>query len=363
MIILNIITAFLVLRVFISLANLLSNPRLRKFETDYDDKVSILVPVRNEEKNIIPLLESLESQDYKNIEVIVLDDKSSDNTKNLVEKFIEKRSNFKLVEGKSLPKEWLGKPWACHQLSEEATGKYFLFIDADVRIRDGAIGNSLRLMKIKYLSLFSLYPNQIMKTSGEKMVVPLINYILLSLLPLRLVFQSHSTAFAAASGQYMMFSAYAYKEFKWHEQVKLKVTEDTEIMRLVKKQLLKGKTYLGSGMVECRMYSGYKDAIEGFSKNLFAGFGYNVLAIASYIFFILFAYLFTIPYLTPGIIAFHVGMILVMRICISILSNQNVLFNVVCHPIQLISKVYIAFNSVKGYYLGTTEWKGRRIHT
>ncbi|RYX86560.1 glycosyltransferase family 2 protein, partial [bacterium] len=122
---------FLIIRFSVTVFNFLSNPKLPRTIKHYQEKVSILIPARNEAENILQLLQSIKEQDYTNYEVIVLDDGSSDNTFELVTQFSEKNTQFKIFKGLELAEGWLGKNYACHQLSEMATGKFLLFVDAD----------------------------------------------------------------------------------------------------------------------------------------------------------------------------------------------------------------------------------------
>ncbi len=234
MILIYFIFLFLILRFTVTLFNFISNPKLTNSPRDYDDLVSILIPARDEEKNILNLLQSIRDQNYRNYEVVVLDDHSSDETFQICEKFADSDKRFRVVSGKPLPKEWLGKNYACYQLAEEAKGKFLMFLDADETVADGLLNNTVHRMKFYRLDLLSLFTNQVMITWGERMIVPLMHFVLLNLLPLRLVRLSKSPAFSAASGQFMLFNAENYKENQWHEQVRDKVVEDIEIMRSVK---------------------------------------------------------------------------------------------------------------------------------
>jgi hypothetical protein len=118
-----------------------------------------------------------------------------------------KHPRFKVIKGNALPAHWLGKNYACHQLAQQATGEYYLFLDADEQVQKGLINSAVHRMKLRDLSLLSLFTNQTMLSVGEEMVVPLMHYILLNLLPLRLVYLVKSAAVAAASGQFMLFDA------------------------------------------------------------------------------------------------------------------------------------------------------------
>jgi glycosyltransferase involved in cell wall biosynthesis len=156
-----IIFFFLILRFTVTLFNFISNPKLNRSPKMFNDLVSILIPARNEAENILTLLESIRNHDYENLEVIVLDDQSDDDTFLICDTFSKTDARFKVVKGEELKKGWLGKNFACHQLAKQAKGKYLLFLDADEEIKDGLINNSIYRMQIGKLSLLSLFTNQV----------------------------------------------------------------------------------------------------------------------------------------------------------------------------------------------------------
>ena len=363
MILIYIIFLFLILRFTVTLFNFISNPKLTSSPRDYDDLVSILIPARDEEKNILRLLQSIRDQNYRNFEVVILDDHSSDRTFKICEEFSSLDSRFRVVKGKPLPKGWLGKNFACHQLAQESKGRYLMFLDADETIADGLLNNTVHRMKFYRLDLLSLFTNQVMRTWGERMVVPLMHFILLNLLPLRLVRLSKSPAFSAASGQFMMFSAGNYKKNQWHEQVKTKVVEDIEIMRSIKSLGYRGEALLANGYISCRMYRSFTEAFQGFSKNLLAGFNNNIIGLFLYLLLVVLGPIAIAYILSAELLFFALSLIILSRVMISLMSGQNVWYNIFLHPVQLISMLFIAVISVKKYFTKTIVWKGRPIRS
>ena len=202
-IVISIVFFFIILRFTVTLFNFLSNPKLHRVAKHYTDRVSILIPARDEGENILTLLQSIHAQDYHNYEVIILDDNSSDDTYRLCADFAEQHSKFKVIKGDSLPADWLGKNYACYQMAQQAKGDFFLFLDADEKVHHGLINSAIHRMYLRKLTLLSLFANQEMQTPGEKLVVPLMHYILLNLLPLQLVYLVKHPSVAAASGQFM----------------------------------------------------------------------------------------------------------------------------------------------------------------
>ncbi|OOQ58858.1 glycosyltransferase [Mucilaginibacter pedocola] len=360
-VVLLIVFIFLILRFTVTLFNFLSNPKLPHIGKHYTDKVSILIPARNEERDILALLQSIHQQDYTDYEVLVLDDNSTDNTYQICADFAAKHHQFKVIKGKALPTGWLGKNYACHQLAQQASGRYFLFLDADEVVHNGLLNSAVHRMKLRGLSLLSLFTNQTMLSAGEQMVVPLMHYILLNLLPLRLVYLVRSASVAAASGQFMLFDADNYREYHWHQLAKNKVVEDVEIMKLVKAAKLNGEALLANGMINCRMYTGYNEAVNGFGKNFLAAFNYNIFGFMAYLLLIIGGPALIIMTMNLNLVFIMMGLILLSRVMISLSAGQSPLRNIFLHPIQMLSLLVIGFTSIQKHLTKTTEWKGRKI--
>ena len=352
---------FIILRFAVTLFNFISDPKLRRVNKSYTNLVSILIPARNEEDNILTLLKSIYQQDYRDYEVIVLDDDSSDRTYDICAEFAAKHSNFSMIKGKELTGQWLGKNYACHQLARQAKGEFLLFLDADEEVFNGLINSAVHRMNFRNLALLSLFTNQKMKTIGERLTVPLMHYILLNLLPLRLVYLSKNAAVAAASGQFMLFNADVYRQYEWHKSAMDKIVEDVEIMKQVKSAGFNGESLLGNGMITCRMYTSYDEAINGFGKNFLAAFNYNIFSFLVFLLLLIAGPMMVIITLNLQLIAMMIGLIILTRIMISLESGQNAFINLILHPLQMFSLVLIAFSAIQKYLTKTTEWKGRKI--
>jgi chlorobactene glucosyltransferase len=352
---------FIIIRFTVTLFNFISNPKLTKVNRQYTDLVSILIPARNEEENILLLLKSILQQDYPNYEVIVYDDESSDKTYTICAEFASRYPQFSVIKGAPLPAGWIGKNYACHQLANYARGKYLLFLDADEVINKGLINSGVHRLQVYKLALLSLFPNQVMKTIGEKTTVPLLHYMLLNLVPLRLVYLTRTPALATANGQFMFFDAAVYRQKQWHELVKDEIVEDDQIMKKVKQANLKSELLLANGMISCRMYKNYPDAINGFSKNALALFNNSIAALMAYILLLIGGPMIVFMTLNFNLIFFMVGLILLTRIMISLSAGQSAWINIIFHPVQMVNMVIIAFLSVQKNLTQTNTWKGRRI--
>jgi glycosyltransferase involved in cell wall biosynthesis len=320
-----------------------------------------LIPARNEEENIIPLLESIQLQDYKDFEVIVYDDESTDETYAVCAAFSAVNPHFRVIKGSKLPEGWLGKNYACDQLAKQAKGDYLLFIDADETIKKGLINSAVHRMDLYKLGLLSLFANQDMYSLGEKATVPLLHYLLLNLLPVRLVFLVKNAAIATACGQFMLFDAEAYKQNQWHAAARDIVVEDAYIMQLVKTKGYNGETLLANGMISCRMYKSYREALDGFSKNAIGVFNYSIAGLLIYILLLIGGPMIVVMTLNFQLMFFMGGLIMLTRIMISLSAGQNALYNLLLHPVQMFNLTIIAFLSIQKHLTRNVVWKGRRV--
>ena len=148
---------FLALRTLISLVNLMSRVHLPDEKPLTFPKVSLLVPVRNEEVVIGRLLSDIQALDYPNFEVIVCNDHSSDNTEEILNWVTGEDERIGWFLGEKLPDDWLGKNYACHQMAQKATGQYLIFLDADVELNMDAITKAVAFFQEKKLSLLSVF--------------------------------------------------------------------------------------------------------------------------------------------------------------------------------------------------------------
>lgn len=353
---------FAMIRWIVALINLVSWPVLPAGKGSSQPLISILVPARNEEKTLPLLRQQLQALTYPALEILILNDQSEDHTEEILEEWASEDERVRVLNGTSLPKGWLGKPWACHQLASEAKGDYFLYLDADIAFVSDQLADALiKEMEVRPTALISAFPGQIMKTVGERIVVPNLHELLLSMLPMFLIRRSPLTALSAANGQCMFFDAQLYRKYQWHQLVRGEIIEDIAIMKTIKRHGQRGNTLIASQLIKCRMYDSLKAGIDGFSKNMLSGFGGSVTGLMVYLGFISLGW--GVAVFTIAIHWYVVAMILIIsrRIMTSIVAGQSILPNLLLHPAQIAVMVYIGARSVIHTYSGTLTWKGRKV--
>ena len=350
----------------VTLFNAVTAPMLKNMhEYQNSPRVSVLIPARNEEANIKDCIEGFLSQNYNNFEICVLDDQSTDRTKEIIEKISEQHPHLQAVCGKPLPIRWLGKNWACHQLSQYADGEILIFTDADNRPAPNAITNTIAYMQNYELGMLTAFPEKVTVTFAEKLVVPVVDMFVYAGLPLWLTYFTRSQSLAAASGLWIAFTRKAYNQIGGHQSVSNQIVEDVELSRLAKKKGIRILTSAGTRVVSCRMYHSFGEVWSGFTKNLFGLVRYKIVP-----FFILILVLFTmciLPYITVwfkpfmklSLIAISINV--VMRVVLSIKYKHPFFTSTVLHPLAVLTTLLIGINSFYQFKRGRLQWKGRQI--
>lgn len=322
--------------------------------------LSVCIPARNEAENIPLLLADLAAQSLIPHEVLVLDDHSTDGTGAAAEEFAAQLP-LQIFEGTPLPQGWSGKNWACHQLFSHAKGNLILFIDADVRLAPDALQTALTIQHALGTAMLSVFPRQITESRGESLIVPMMNWLLLTFLPLRLVYTSFFKSFVAANGQFILVDSDSYTETGGHEKMKGRIVEDMEMARSMRKMKKPVLTLLGGESVSCRMYKGFHESLEGFTKNFYAGFNTSqgiFLFLLAFIFLI-----FLIPFLLFPVSLFfflHLLSILGQRYTISHLSGEKPMRSPIYHPLQILLTLVVGWKSMQAARRGIS-WKGRMV--
>lgn len=228
--------------------------------------VSVIVPVRNEERNIRRLLESLLRQETA--EIVIVNDGSTDRTAQIVAELMSRIPQLRLIDAPALPKGWTGKNHACLTGYQNARGEVLAFIDADVALTPGAVRQIAARLKAAGLGLVSAAPAQEIVGAGERLLLPGLFMSVVATLDFRAVNNPASKA-ALANGQVLFFSREAYEQIGTHRAVADVVGEDAALAVLVKNAGRKSYFFYDDGhLATVRMYRSFAECWSGFKKNL-----------------------------------------------------------------------------------------------
>ncbi len=359
--------------VTIAIVNTFTFPRLgQAAKSGQQPLVSLLIPARNEANGIANTIRSLLTQTYLNFEIIVLDDNSTDGTANAVRDVAGSSSRLQIVSGNPLPSEWLGKNWACHQLSQLAKGDVLVFTDADVSWAPQALSSLVAEIEQTQADLLTIWSTQKTQSWTERLTVPLMAFAIIGYLPLPLVHFTPWSIFAAANGQCLAFRRHAYQTIRGHRSVQSEVLEDVILSRHIKRNGFKLRMVDGAGQITCRMYENWSAVRDGFAKNILAGYGdrVSILLLATIFHWMLFwgpwlwlafGWLAPVAFgwpLTPLIlISLGVG----LRALTAAVTQQR-LTDALLMPVSVLLMTRIAFQAIWWKWrFGGPRWKGRTI--
>ena len=248
--------------------------------------ISVLVPARDEEANIEACVRSLLAQNYPNFEVLVLDDRSADDTYPILCRLRDRDHRLRVLIGAELPPDWYGKPFACWQLANAARGELLLMTDADCVFAPDALLLALGARQEQKADVVSLVPDLRCEGFWERLLIPVQYLIIFAFLPTPLIRTTPFPWFAAANGAFLFLSRETYFEVDGHRAVRQQLAEDVKFAQHVKRQ---GKSLWygdGSRTYFVRMYDGLDALWAGFAKNLFPAFSRN-LALLLFVIFLL----------------------------------------------------------------------------
>lgn len=334
---------------------------------DHESGISILIPARNEAKNILRLLESLKSnlEEIRDSEIIILNDNSTDETQKIVEEFINRNKdlNCNLINSAKLPEGWSGKNWACYQLAIKARFETLLFLDADVFFYDKSLKVFVKFFISQKLDLLSFFPRQDIHDFKVKLILPLMNFILLGFLPLEQVYTSQRQSLSAANGQVMFFRKKAYGELNPHEVLKSVSVEDIEIMRLFKANKKRGAVFSLSRHIGCNMYNSLNSAINGLARSFYPGSKMHAAVFIPLIIFM------ALTQILPFILVFWkfdflfiIIIISLNRTITSMISGEKARINLLLHLPQMFMLIYLGLKSVYLTKSGKLIWKDRKVN-
>ena len=231
--------------------------------------VSVIVPARNEAATIRTLLSSLLATRYSPVEIVVVDDRSSDDTATLVSTIADPR--LRLLRGEELPQGWYGKPWACYQGFRAAQGSLLLFTDADTHHHPELLGRAVGALSHEGAGLVTVSPLQRCVTFWERVVMPQIWFLLALRYHPPAVNRARQERDVIANGQFILTTREAYEWVGTHKVVSHEVAEDLALAQAYLRRGCKLHFAFAERLMETRMYQNLAQLIEGWSKNIYLG--------------------------------------------------------------------------------------------
>jgi len=343
------------------LVNLSTLRRTPRYLSRPGTLVSILIPARNEAENIGPALDAALGSMGVEIEVIVMDDGSTDSTADIVRSRAAHDSRVRLLTAPLLAEGWTGKIHACHHLAQAARGTHFLFVDADVRLTPLAAARLAGHAQATGTDLVSAVPRQITDSPGERLTVPMINLLLLGYLPMGLMRASRDLGFGAACGQFMLVEREAYRASGGHAAIRAMIHDGIQLARLFRRKGFMTDIVPGENLASCRMYANFRQAWDGFAKNAHEGMAtpvalpiWTTLLLGGHVLpFLLLPVLPTVPVVLAAALSFGT------RALVTVATRENPL-TIPLHPFTILVGLAIQWSVLLRIGRSRqTGWKGR----
>ena len=347
-----------------TIASLLFAPRLRSSIDNPQSSiptVSVLIPARDEERRIERTVRALLAQTYPALEIIVLNDRSTDATGAILANIDDTR--LKVITGEEPPPGWLGKPWALHQASQHARGELLLFMDADIHYEPEGIAAAVAHLQAAGVPMLSLLPRIEMRGFWEHLLMPNLGMMVFSFIPLWLANRTRARIFGIGGGPGNLVTRAAYDAAGGHEALKDSVVDDVALARLIRRSGGRTEAVRADKLVSVRMYDGLRETIDGFTKNTFAVFG------RSYVTMVLVVVLSVVFHVLPYVFAV-MGNRLAMATVAVLTLTRVILFSalryrldnaILGHPLMVLVWSYIFVRST--WITGVRRqlhWRGRR---
>jgi chlorobactene glucosyltransferase len=257
---------------FASLFRLADNrPNLSDVPPATGTPASVIIPARNESAVIETVVRSVLGSTYQPLELLVVDDRSTDDTASIVQRLAEEDPRVRLVRGAPVPKGWYGKPWACLQGYRAARGDILLFTDADTRHEPELLGRAVGALRQERADLVTVAPRQSCVTFWERLVMPQV-WLLLALRyhPSR-VNRATRARDVIANGQFILVPRESYEAVGTHQVVRGEVAEDLALAQAFQRAGRRIHFAFAERLMETRMYHSLPHLVEGWSKNMYLG--------------------------------------------------------------------------------------------
>ena len=235
--------------------------------------VSVLVPARNEARAIGRLCRDVLASDGVDLELVILDDASTDGTAAVVHDIAARDPRVRLVTGEPLPAGWCGKQHACWQLAGAARHDIWVFLDVDVTLTSDAVVRAVAFLDTTGAALGSGFPRQRTSCLLDWLLLPLIHFVLLGFLPLARARRDPSPGLAAGCGQLFVTRRAAYERAGGHATIRASLHDGVKLPRAYRRAGLATDIFDASGIASCRMYERNADVWRGLSKNATEGIG------------------------------------------------------------------------------------------
>ncbi|MBC8251182.1 MAG: glycosyltransferase [Candidatus Nitrosopelagicus sp.] len=352
-------------------------PFLDRFEkkNSLNPKVSVILPARNEEEFISKCLETLSAQDYKNFEIIAIDDSSEDKTAEIIEEFSKKDSKIIHVTAREKPQDWMGKNWACMEGFKKATGDMLLFTDADTKFKKNVITLAVSHLQSESLDALTVIPRLRCIDKITKITLPMLSTFLHSRYS-ALNVNNPKKKVGYFFGSFFVIKRKVYEEIGTHEKVKQEIIEDGALGKITKESGYTLKMVRGEHLIEALYSRSSKEMWNGLKRLMVPLYHQNSTSAVGVFFAVLFILFMPIPLLVYSVIAFEPSLSFTTLLISAIISTMTVFVASIMETkmglnLSIVNSIFAPIGSiivVLGFLSGILQanksaavsWRGRK---
>jgi glycosyltransferase involved in cell wall biosynthesis len=329
----------------------------------YSPRVSVIIPARNEERKIREALQSVLRQDYPNLEFIVLNDRSTDQTGAILAEMAAEDARLRIVNITELPTGWLGKNYALYQGARRASGELLLFTDADVVMDPSTLAMAVSYLKANHLHHLAVMPTVCLPSLLPRLFCSAFGIFFSGYIRQWKAKDPASRSFVGV-GAFNLVTTEAYKASGSHRAIAMRPDDDIKLGKLLKKAGYRQEMVFGMGLLTVEWYSSLRELIEGLMKNAFAGLDYNVaMSIGAGIAVLL---LNVWPFVAIFVVRGLAWVLYMLAVIVMLLfiSDANRFYGLprryaFAHPLSAVLFVYILWKSmVLALWTGGISWRG-----
>jgi hypothetical protein len=330
-------------------------------------EVSVLIPARNEESSIVAAVEAALASRDVTVEVVVLDDHSTDGTAGLVEAITGRDDRVRLLSAPPLPSGWCGKQHACHVLAGAARYRLLVFLDADVRLEPAGLARLAAFLNHSGADLVSGIPRQVTGTFLERLVIPLIHFVLLGFLPLGWMRRSRRPCFAAGCGQLFLTKKDSYEAVGGHSVIRTTLHDGIKLPRAFRAAGRRTDVCDATDLAVCRMYRSPGDLWHGLAKNATEGLAAPWLIVPATLLLVggqilPFVLLACAAWLSPEALKLAIGAagLAYLPRLVGVICFQQSLRGALLHPLGVLVLLILQWYALVRSLIGQpATWKGR----
>jgi glycosyltransferase involved in cell wall biosynthesis len=322
---------FLILRFTVTLFNFLSNPKITFFRTSFSDTVTIVVTVKNEESNLLNLLDSIKRQDYMAYEVFIFHSGMDSQDESTIEEYCSSDARFELVKGSLNNFSWL---------ESRMKGSYLMLLDSNTQINKGFINALIYRTKVFKLGILSVIPTQIIKGFKQEIILPLSDFLMLNMVPLRLIRLFKTSILSTVNTDCIFMDAgFCFKQ-QWLGRLD-PAKGTSELLKMVKQDRFRAETLLGNNYINKQTDLSRNNLVEDAAENLISHFNGNLFTGLIYIFLVVPGPVIIFFGIDLNVLILPFGLIFLSRVMIAFLTVQNPIYQILVHPLQMFLLVVV----------------------